>query len=165
MKRLLLLTLLVALVAHAGDAPNAYAAPDSPTGDQRVLVFFDHGPRFDYPLPSQPRGAIVPYEKARAILYVDVPCKMPIVGRKHWRRYADMAGLGCWAPTIDGGYNVVSASDGVTRHMPFLEASFEFAIFHIPKMTFEVIKEDAVGMLTFGGDDDEGLTETKPKKK
>jgi hypothetical protein len=118
-----------------------------PTGDQPVLVFFDHGPRLDNPKPSPPAGAVVPYSAARDILYLRVPCQLPLVHKTDMLRFADTIGVGCWYPTLGGGA-VKIYSDGRTQPVtPFATHTYELATFHISEMTFKVIKEDGADAL------------------
>lgn len=78
------------------------------------------------------------------ILYLDVPCQLPIGGRENMLRYADGIGLGCWAPTLGGGYQIIHEIDGlVQQHPESVASSFETALFHTGTGTMAIVDENA----------------------
>jgi hypothetical protein len=67
-------------------------------------------------------GSVVhPGDYTSELLYMTQTCRLPIVGAKDMLRYYNsaMGRAGCWAPTIDGCFDVV-LSDGHEFHSQIL---------------------------------------------
>jgi len=134
-----LLCLLSATAASAGsvlDGPKV-DKDGTPIGDRPVLIFVSRGARSDFPDPAPANGTIVPLTKVLMILYVDIPCQMPIQGRENMYRYADAADVGCWAPTVGGGYETIHEIDGISHQNLWLASAFQTAVFQTKNEDFQ----------------------------
>ncbi len=141
---------IATILALATALASAAAARPPLTGDHPVLIQADRGQRVDLMEPLPPVGAVLPLAKVRTILYLDVPCKLPLVDTKGMYQMADNTGVGCWYPTLDRGYTIIQET-GYTFHAPWLEHSFEVAVFHVESRTFTVKREDATGLFFGSG--------------
>jgi hypothetical protein len=131
------LLLFSSLAFSAGRAPTT-SADGSPIGDRVVLVVFFAG---EHNRPA--RGETVPLSRAFMILYIDVPCRLPIEDAKNMFRMVDMTGPGCWGPTYHDGFEIVREREtGIDRRGGLAE-TFEIAIFHVASKTLSVKEENA----------------------
>lgn len=138
MKRLFALMCLVSMAAGAADKPKV-SSDGTPIGDRPVLVIMRRGP---YPAPAPPKGAVLPLSEAMVMLYLDIPCHLPIHGRESMFRSFDGIGVGCWVPTLGGGFQTIHAIDGIA-HQDSSFAVFETAVFHTDTQTIKIIDENA----------------------
>jgi hypothetical protein len=79
-----------------------------PPADRAVRVLA-RIPQYNAP----PEGTIVTSEQVIQLLFIKEPCSLPIEGAENMRRaWVAGAGPGCWYPTVDGGYVLISGYDG-----------------------------------------------------
>lgn len=143
-KRMIALAILIAALApyqadaktHTKKGHSEASKVDkngTPIGDRPVLVSFFGG--------LVKKGAVIEYTPWSAILYLDLPCPLALADRDDFFRFADSSGVGCWAPTVGGGYKVIDRF-GHEHDVPWLR-TFKTAVFHTEAKTMSILEENA----------------------
>ncbi|MDP8984609.1 MAG: hypothetical protein M3N97_06110, partial [Pseudomonadota bacterium] len=107
-------------------------ASGTPIGVRPVLIF-TRG--------KEKKGDIIPYSSAFLILYLDLPCPLPIADGADYHRYADMLGVGCWVPTLGGGFRSIDRYGH--QHDQVRLDLMKTAAFHTDEKTFTIADENA----------------------
>lgn len=118
-------------------------ADDLLSRDHKAAVFFDEGPRIDYPEPKPKVGAVLPFSAAKQIFFLDINCALPMVGAENYRMYWDASGVGCWGLLLDGGYEIVDSQGHTRQFHTYFAASLELATLHSKARQWEVTSERA----------------------